>query len=698
MPLRHLYVFILAWLTSASLPLQARLQLNESGESYCYVDSEHPQQTLLCLPKDSPFLSAHAYSEHIRTRLGGLRYKQGRHNVLSVLSVDSITQRQDLQIDLYGRVGTPRQRGLRFVLNATLEGPGHLRLRAALLDAGAYRLHLHYREAPDNVHFGFGEQFGGVAFDHERIRLISEENGIGRGDKGVTGLTRLVHAEGDRYSSYFPIPWAMGSDLRGIYVQGGTPLFWDFRLPGQATIEAAGDHLVLQVWHRASPLALLSAYTECVGRLPALPDWAWGAWYGIQGGSDKCEAIVDQALSQGVPLSAIWIQDWVGKRETRFGSRLFWNWQADGAAYPDLRSFIRKMRQRGIHVLGYINPFLATESALLDSARAYLIPDPNGAPLTIPAGGFDAQLFDLVGNDSTHAYLVRLIRREMIALGFSGWMADFGEWYPWQKWAGDSADFWAQRNRYPAAWQAANRAAITGQADTLLFFSRSGSGEALAHGSTYWTGDQLPSFTEGDGLPSALRAMLSGGMSGISVLHSDVGGYTNVHAFGVDYHRDHEIFARWCEFGAFSPIFRTHEGLQPGRNVQPWTDSSSCKTSLRMTQLHASLRPYLKAVNQEAAQAGWPMVRQLWLHYPDDPETRQLDREYLLGSDLLVIPVLAAGEQTVMAYFPKGRWRHLLHAETIEGPCWQRVGAPLGRPAAYWRADSPWAARWSRPW
>jgi sulfoquinovosidase len=92
------------------------------------------------------------------------------------------------------------------------------------------------------------------------------------------------------------------------------------------------------------------------------------------------------------------------------------------------------------------------------------------------------------------------------------------------------------------------------------------------------------------------------------------------------------------------------------------------------------------------------MVRQLWLHYPDDPETRQLDREYLLGSDLLVIPVLAAGEQTVMAYFPKGRWRHLLHAETIEGPCWQRVGAPLGRPAAYWRADSPWAARWSRPW
>ena len=99
---------------------------------------------------------------------------------------------------------------------------------------------------------------------------------------------------------------------------------------------------------------------------------------------------------------------------------------------------------------------------------------------------------------------------------------------------------------------------------------------------------------------------------------------------------------------------------------------------------------------EEAAARGWPLVRPTWLHHEDDAATLDLDRQFLMGADLLVAPVLAAGASTVRAYLPRGLWRRAfngsVHNSTGE---WLQAEAPLGKPAAWARLDP--ASREPRP-
>lgn len=90
----------------------------------------------------------------------------------------------------------------------------------------------------------------------------------------------------------------------------------------------------------------------------------------------------------------------------------------------------------------------------------------------------------------------------------------------------------------------------------------------------------------------------------------------------------------------------------------------------------------------EASTRGYPLVRHLVLHYPDDPNVYGLDTEFLLGPDLLIAPVLTRGDKTVKVYFPAGEWVRLwsdqLFGEVNRG-LWQTVAAPLGQPAVFYR-------------
>jgi sulfoquinovosidase len=295
----------------------------------------------------------------------------------------------------------------------------------------------------------------------------------------------------------------------------------------------------------------------------------------------------------------------------------------------------------------------------------------------------------------------------MIDLGFSGWMADFGEWYPGRGSVHTRRESpeWGTillHNSNPVLWQQVHRMALD-SADApadLLFFSRSGYVGAGTHASAYWAGDQMTSYGAHDGLASAVKALISSGMSGIAINHSDIGGYTNVSNALLHINRDAELLQRWAEFAAFTPIFRTHEGLKPAENVQPWDDTPAQAAFIQMAKVHGVLRDYLHALNVEATEKGWPMIRHLWLHYPDDPEVLDLEYEYLLGRDILVIPSLAPYRNKrhngdhVQAYFPAGSWQHLLvPGVTVTGLQKLEVASPLGQPAVYIRADSPWRDR-----
>jgi alpha-glucosidase len=392
----------------------------------------------------------------------------------------------------------------------------------------------------------------------------------------------------------------------------------------------------------------------------------------------------------------LWIQDWAGIYPTKYGQRLKWHWRPDQNRYPKLDEYIQHLNAQNIKVLAYINPFWLAEG---EAPEGILLDPKTRKPIVLKAGGFDAWHFNLAHGRNN---FVENLIADMCKLGFSGWMADFGEWYP----PGDDLQRYEQvmmprlnvHNATPVDWQQLNRKVISQRKDSsdLVFFSRSGYLGVARYGSIFWAGDQMTDFGEQDGMPSAVRAMLSSGMSGIAINHSDIGGYTNVNKGPVHINRDAYLLKRWAEFAAFTPIFRSHEGLSPNANVQPWDNEDVLAHFIKMAKIHAALKSYLINLNQEAHEKGRPMIRHLWLHHPDDPETYGLDRQYLLGRDILVAPFMrkAEGEQApkLKVYFPKGKWKHLLQPDlSLQGPAWQEVEVPIGKPAAFIRADSPWA-------
>jgi alpha-glucosidase len=110
----------------------------------------------------------------------------------------------------------------------------------------------------------------------------------------------------------------------------------------------------------------MTALAQRNGFHSRLPDWAFGSILGLQGGNKIVQEKLDIILDKGAAVSAIWIQDWVGRNRTYVGDQLRWSWEADSNRYPNLKKFISEQNACGIAVLGYINPMMIKEGALFE--------------------------------------------------------------------------------------------------------------------------------------------------------------------------------------------------------------------------------------------------------------------------------------------------------------------------------------------
>jgi alpha-D-xyloside xylohydrolase len=157
----------------------------------------------------------------------------------------------------------------------------------------------------------------------------------------------------------------------------------------------------------------------------------------------------------------------------------------------------------------------------------------------------------------------------------------------------------------------------------------------------------------------SLRGGLSLGMSGFGYWSHDIGGFEGA--------PDPALFKRWVAFGLLSSHSRLH-GNSSYR--VPWLIDEEAVDVLRtFTKLKARLMPYLTRAAAQAHADGIPMMRAMMLEFPDDPACSHLDRQYLLGDDLLVAPVF--GESEVSYYVPAGTWTHFLTGDRVTGPGWR---------------------------
>lgn len=593
-----------------------------------------------------------------------------------------------------------------YTLGFSAADQNQLSFALSIDDQAFNRAYLTYASDSDEHFFGFGEQFSYFDLKGRRVPIWVSEQGIGRGQQPVTFLVDLAaKSGGSAAATYAAVPQYITSRLRSLFLENVEYTVFDLRQADQVQISTFASMISGRILYGADPEALVSEYTAWAGRMRPLPDWILeGAVVGLQGGTARVEEVYRQLKALGTPVSAFWLQDWVGQRQTSFGKQLWWNWELDTQRYPGWDALREDLAADGVRLMVYTSPFLADIAGLKPDVRrnlyqeaadaGYLVLDASGAPYRIQNTDFSAGLVDLT-NPAAVAWYKNVLEEQVVGTGASGWMADFGEALPCDAVFHSGAPACDFHNHYPEAWARLNRELIDGltNGEEYVFFTRSAFSQSPAYTTLMWEGDQLVSWDAHDGIKSAVTGLLSGGISGFSLNHSDIGGYTGINNPLLKIGRDKELLLRWMELSAFTTIYRTHEGNTPDQNAQFYSDAESFAHFDRFARVYRAWGFLRKRLVQGAAESGVPVVRPLFLHYPDDPVTYDLSyQEFLVGPDILVAPVLDPGKDSLRVYLPAGNWVHVWSGKAYRSPYegqWVTVAAPLGQPAAFVKEGTP---------
>ena len=569
--------------------------------------------------------------------------------------------------------------------------PDASRLTLAAL-CGHDRMTIDLALAPEDVLWGGGEQMSYLVLNGRNFPIWTSEPGVGR--EPGTPLTDQASADGsfaggDYWTTNYPEPTVLCSAGWAISLANAEYVELDARQPGTLRVHVWSGEVAIDLFEGA-PADLTRQLAARFGPRHALPDWALGrAVVGLKQGEASFERL-ERLIEAGAAVSGLWCEDWVGIRETSFGRRLFWDWQWNAERYPDLPARIAALKQRGIRFLGYVNPYLAVDGPLYPEATAkgyFAKCLDSDEPYAVDFGEFHAGVVDFTNPAAAEWFAEEVIGKRMLDFGLDGWMADFGEYLPTDLRLFDG-DPMQEHNRWPVRWAEVNARAVASRGKTgdVLWFMRAGHTGVQAHCPLLWAGDQSVDFSRHDGIGTVITAALSSGLVGNAFSHSDVGGYTSL--FGNV--RTEELILRWYELGAFSPVFRTHEGNRPDENLQIDASPALIEGFVRWSRMHERLAPYVRHLVTEAQAAGLPAQRALFLHYPDDASTFTIQDQYLYGGDVMVAPVIEAGAEMRRTYLPGESWRHLWSRQDY-APGWHDVPAPIGEPPVFYRSESAFA-------
>ncbi len=573
------------------------------------------------------------------------------------------------------------------LIRLTIDG---MRLVVSALDLALNRWTLRLPADADEQIWGCGEQMSYLGLRGRKYPLWTSEPGVGR-DK-TQEITRIMDAfamaGGDYWTTNYPQPTYLSSAGYAVHVDCDAYQIFDFTEGNAHALEAWAIPAAIE-FTLGTPAELVEQLSARFGRQPALPDWAiGGAIVGLKAG-DASFARLDAIRAAGAAGSALWCEDWCGIRETSFGRRLFWDWQWNTGRYADLPARIAALKADGIGFLGYTNPYLAVDGPLYAEAQAaaYLaLRQDSDTPYDVDFGEFLAGVVDFTNPAAAAWFAERIIGREMLDFGLIGWMADFGEYLPTDLRLHDGSDPMEAHNRWPVLWAKVNADALAsrGMTGEAVFFMRAGWTGVGAHCPLHWAGDQLVDFSRHDGIGTAITGALSAGLVGNAWHHADCGGYTSLHGIV----RTAELLHRWFDFCAFTPVMRTHEGNRPDDNLQIDSTPELLAHFAAMTRLHAALAPYVRAAAAEARETGLPLMRALFLHYPDDRTTWDLYDQYLYGRDLLVAPVVSEGANRRAAYLPADGWLDFYTGAPVPAG-WRQCAAPHGQPPVFVRGAAP---------
>jgi alpha-glucosidase len=589
----------------------------------------------------------------------------------------------DAPLDLLDGSGE-RIASLRF---ARGDGDQHLVVDVSPGDGPERRFSWGLRCDEDDHFLGFGAQTWGTDARGESIPIWVQEQGIGK-DLSTDDPLGLWYLKGRRHSSYMPMPEFLSR--RGYFAVAETDRLATFAMCSerQDVVRMQLEMPVkVHLFFGPSPRAALERKAARFGRPRVPPDFAFAPWNDAIYGSAEVRRVAAKLREKGAPSSVIWTEDWRGGGPDPVvpdGYTLKERYDVDRSLYPDFEQVAADLHASGFKWLVYFNTFMfPKELDEWNDVRGFAIKK-GGTPYMFGSASLtEASMLDLTSQGGRDWVVGKM--KKALEQGADGWMGDFSEWLPTdaELASGSALDLHA---RYPLMWQDAQRAALDAVAAERekINFVRTGWFGTPEKADVFWAGDQSTDFAVDDGLPTILPMGIGAGLAGISTFGHDVAGYNALNTSPPT----KELFFRWTELGAWTPVMRTHHGTVPKRSVSWETDDETIAHWVRYTKQHVALAPYFIGLTKVAHDTGVPIWRSLAFMYPDDAASWPIADEVMVGDGVLVAPIQAASTTTREVYLPKDRWYPWAGGAAIDGGRKVPVDAPLGEIPVFARAGT----------
>jgi oligosaccharide 4-alpha-D-glucosyltransferase len=423
---------------------------------------------------------------------------------------------------------------------------------------------------------------------------------------------------------------------------------------------------------------ILQSYHKLTGTQPLPPRWAFGNLMSRFGYISEAQVkdILAKMEQEGIPVDAI-IFDlfWFGDSIRGTLGNLDW---VNEKKWPDPKKMIGDFRKKGINTILVTEPFFVETSGNYPASKKYLAVDSSGKAFYLTDFYFGkGGLIDIFRNDSKDWFWS--FYKKQMDLGVEAWWGDLGEpekhprtLYHNLKDIGYKRLFAADEvhNIYGHNWTKMLYEKYAKEYSNKRLFSlnRSGFAGSQRYSIFPWTGDVSRSWS---GLRAQLQVLLGMSMSGVPYVHSDAGGFAGGEG-------DNELYVRWLQFAAFTPIFRPHGtalyDVEPAAKSFP-SEAALIDTPWRQYAKDAvlfrySYLPHLYNLAYQQTKNGAPIIAPLYFYFPADTVAAKIEDQFMLGRDVVVAPVLEKRATARKYYLPGGKWFDLQQMKIIEGGKW----------------------------
>ena len=516
------------------------------------------------------------------------------------------------------------------------------------------RATISFKCAPDECFVGTGERFRKMDLSGQTFQLKNQDG------QGVNNRR-----------CYKNIPFYMSSRMYGCFYH--TSDYCKLSLADHSTrsVQFLNDHATLDVFliGGKSPEQILRSYRMLTGFPQMPPLWSFGIWMSRMTyfSADEVEDICNRLRQEHYPCDVIHLDTgW-------FRTDWLCEWKFNPERFPDPKGFIQHLKQNGFKVSLWQLPYVAQGAEQLEEAKANrYISQSTKAEDTSTGGASNFSALDYAGTiDFTYDKAVDWYKNQLLnpllEMGVTCIKTDFGEnIHMDHQYHGMTPK--RLNNIYSLLYQ---RAAfevtkeVTGQGIVWARSAWAGCQRYPLH----WGGDSASSW---DGLAGSLKGGLHFGLSGFAFWSHDVPGFHSIPDF-MNSSIDESVYVRWTQFGVFSSHMRYHGTCKR----EPWHYPNIAPIVKRWWKLRYALLPYIIEQAEQACQSGYPMVRALLFHHPDDRQVWHIDDEYYFGSEFLVAPVMSSDNRRDI-YLPEGLWVNFFTGERLEGGRWYyNVEVPL---------------------